>query len=257
MSKVGVVTGGARGIGEQICRQLHSHGVKIIIVDVLEEEGQALANQLQGSIFKCMDVSKIENWKNLVKEVEKIDYLFLNAAILSKQGVSFFQLLQQKPDQIEAMHLVQRVMEVNFFQTVYGVGTFIPIMQEGGSIMVTSSMVGLMPWPQDPIYAATKHAIIGYMRSVKKCLNELGIKSYEACLGVVNTDLTGVDRDKLPFWRLDPEVVAEAMVDLVLSGKPSQTVTIMAGRDPILQEQKEFVKLFESYDVEQMLKPED
>eukprot|EP01024_Parvocaulis_polyphysoides_P049422 TRINITY_DN4786_c0_g1_i1.p2 TRINITY_DN4786_c0_g1~~TRINITY_DN4786_c0_g1_i1.p2 ORF type:complete len:259 (+),score=34.71 TRINITY_DN4786_c0_g1_i1:187-963(+) len=256
MSKVGIVTGGARGIGEQICRQLHSHGVKVIIVDVLQDEGQALASELHGSIFKRMDVSRIEDWKDLVKEVEKIDCLFLNAGILTKPDVAISQLYQQKPDQTEAMHLVQRVMEVNFFQTVYGVGTIVPTMQAGGSVMVTSSMAGITPWPQDPVYTATKHAIIGYMRSIKKRLNELDIKSYEVCPAGVETDILGEDRDKIPFPRLDPAVVAEAMVDLVLQGKPSQTVTIMTGRDPIVQEQKEFVKLFESYDVEQMLQPE-
>eukprot|EP01023_Acetabularia_acetabulum_P029341 TRINITY_DN2769_c0_g1_i1.p1 TRINITY_DN2769_c0_g1~~TRINITY_DN2769_c0_g1_i1.p1 ORF type:complete len:260 (+),score=35.31 TRINITY_DN2769_c0_g1_i1:140-919(+) len=240
-SRVGIVTGGAKGIGEQLCRVLHKQGVQVIIVDVNIDKGEALAKELEGSIFRKADVSKINEWQNIIEGLEKVDYLFINAGVLGSKD-SVFEQCQRNPNLVDAMSNVQQISEINFFQTVYGIGTILPIMQKQGmgSIAVTASVAGITPCYPFPLYCATKHAIVGYMRSIQVQLSEMGIKSYIICPGTVATDLLGEDSDKLLAPKLNPSEVAEAVVDLVVSGKDSQTVTIVAGRDVVVQEQKEF-----------------
>eukprot|EP01024_Parvocaulis_polyphysoides_P001881 TRINITY_DN1054_c0_g2_i1.p2 TRINITY_DN1054_c0_g2~~TRINITY_DN1054_c0_g2_i1.p2 ORF type:complete len:258 (+),score=42.82 TRINITY_DN1054_c0_g2_i1:134-907(+) len=245
MSKTALVTGGVGGIGEQLCRKLYSLGVKLIIVDIDVVKGQALAKELEGSIFKEADVSKMEDWNVLVKEFERIDYLFLNAGVLSEPNIPLYEKEQKPLDLIMPISTVQRTMEVNFYQTVYGIGTVLPVMQAqgGGVIVVTASIAGLDAYETEPVYTATKHAVIGYMRSIKDQLNESNIKTYEICPGFVRTELLGKDKEQLPYEFLEPQFVAETMVDLATSEKPSQTITILPGRDPIVKEEKEFVKV--------------
>eukprot|EP01023_Acetabularia_acetabulum_P022868 TRINITY_DN22466_c0_g2_i1.p1 TRINITY_DN22466_c0_g2~~TRINITY_DN22466_c0_g2_i1.p1 ORF type:complete len:258 (-),score=43.76 TRINITY_DN22466_c0_g2_i1:420-1193(-) len=245
MPQIALVTGGSRGIGEQYCRLLYQHGIQVIIVDINAEKGQALAQELEGSIFQEADISKSESWQKLAEEFPRVDYLFLNAGTYSQPNMTVQDQFNSKANDVTvAMSTVQRTMEVNFYQIVYGIGFYVPLMEKQGkgSIVVNASIVALMANPKEPVYAATKYAVLGYMRAIKEQLNEKNIKTYEICPGLVGTDMIGLGPEELPFQVLDPKVVAEAAVEAALQDKPSQTITILLGREPIVQEQKEFVK---------------
>jgi 3alpha(or 20beta)-hydroxysteroid dehydrogenase len=66
-NKVAIVTGGARGMGEQTCRLFAQEGARVVIADVLEAEGEALARELgDAACFMRLDVSDEANWESLV-----------------------------------------------------------------------------------------------------------------------------------------------------------------------------------------------
>jgi len=85
--KVGIVTGGARGSGEQIARAFVSEGMKVVLVDILEDRGKVVADELGDAAFfvRC-DVTNEQDWQNAVaaavREFGRLDVLVNNAAVL-------------------------------------------------------------------------------------------------------------------------------------------------------------------------------
>eukprot|EP01024_Parvocaulis_polyphysoides_P005353 TRINITY_DN11338_c0_g1_i1.p1 TRINITY_DN11338_c0_g1~~TRINITY_DN11338_c0_g1_i1.p1 ORF type:complete len:258 (-),score=44.94 TRINITY_DN11338_c0_g1_i1:79-852(-) len=245
MSEVVIVTGPFEHLAAHFSRQLHSHGIKVILVDSdAEKGGEALAKELEGSIFMKADITKLEDWQNLVKGLETVDYLVLDPYIRTDMSTSVKEGLELTADLTAAVHTVHKTIETNYYSTVYAIGTVLPIMerQGKGKILVSSSIAGIYPHPVDPCYSASKHAILAYMRAIKDQLDEKNINTYNLCAGPSATDALGKGWQDMPYEFLDPKFVAKSAVDLVMSGKPSQTIIIMYGQDPMVQELKEFVK---------------
>ena len=158
--KVAVVTGAASGIGQATARLLAAEGATVVVVDVNEDAGGRVADELGGR-FVAADVAEPADWGRVVAEADAlggVGVAHLNA------GTSIGQALIEELADEE----YRRIMRVNVDGVVYGLRAVVPSMERagGGAIVVTASLAGLIPIAFDPVYALTKHAVVGLVRSV-------------------------------------------------------------------------------------------
>ncbi len=168
-NKVAIVTGGARGIGEATVRLFVEHGAKVVIADILENEGQAVADSLGDSaIFTRHDVTQEESWKSLMSLTEEsfggLDILVNNAGILEFLGLDMYT--------VEGM---QRTIDINLMGVMIGTQAAIEPMRKrkGGSIVNISSADGLIGSNAHAAYVASKWGVRGF---TKAAALELGLE---------------------------------------------------------------------------------
>lgn len=158
-NKVVIVTGGALGIGRSACLLLAEEGAKVAITDILDEEGQGLADEINDSVgtakYYHLDVSDEgevkEVFSSVASEFGKVDVLVNNAGI---SGVN-------KPtDEIDLKDW-QKVMDVNINGVFLCTKHVIPYMkdQADGNIINLSSIYGIIGAPDIPPYHASKGAV--------------------------------------------------------------------------------------------------
>ncbi|AJC57755.1 MULTISPECIES: SDR family NAD(P)-dependent oxidoreductase [Streptomyces] len=238
--RVIVITGAARGQGEQEARLFAAEGARVVLGDVLEEPGQALAAELgaERARFVPLDVAEEGDWAALVEAAEeafgKIDGLVNNAGILR------FNALVDTP-----LEEFQQVLSVNQTGCFLGIRAVAPRIAAagGGTIVNTASYAGLTGMAFVGAYAATKHAVVGLTRVAALELAAQGIRVNAVCPGAVDTPMTNpaaldpsadpqeaaraVDelyRKLVPLGRIGrPEEVAR--LALFLSGEDSSYIT--------------------------------
>ncbi|WP_353947089.1 glucose 1-dehydrogenase [Streptomyces sp. HUAS MG91] len=155
--KTVLVSGGARGIGAEIARRAVAAGGSVVIGDVLDDEGRALAAELgERARFVSLDVTSEEAWQAAVayavQEFGAVHGLVNNA------GVSTGMPLDQ-----ESVEHFRKVVDINLVGVFAGMRTAIPAMKEagGGSIVNISSAAGLMGLALTSSYGASKWAVRG------------------------------------------------------------------------------------------------
>lgn len=183
--KVAIVTGGARGMGASHVRALVAAGTKVFFTDVLENEGNALAEELgPDGRFARHDVSCAEQWKQVVAQAEQafgaVNILVNNA------GMGFAALLT---DTLEADF--RRVFEVNQLGVFLGMKAVVPSMLRagGGSIVNISSVAGLGGDVGSTAYGASKWAVTGMTKVAAKELAPQGIRVNSVHPGVIDTPM--------------------------------------------------------------------
>ena len=107
---------------------------------------------------------------------------------------------------------IDRIVRANFLGVVYGTRECARrLMPNGGSIVATASLAGLTATPMDPVYALTKHAVVGFVRSVALQLAIQGIRINALCPGYTDTGIVPDElRDVLDVPLMEPSFVAEA-----------------------------------------------
>jgi 3alpha(or 20beta)-hydroxysteroid dehydrogenase len=160
--KVALVTGGARGIGEGIVRRFVAEGAQVMITDVLDAEGQALANELGAqAAFHHQDVTSRDGWAETVAATEakfgKLDTLVNNAGIL------YFSSFENYTDE-----QIRRLIDVNLMGVILGCQAVIPAIERagGGAIINMSSADGIAGANGVSVYGATKWAVRGLTKSL-------------------------------------------------------------------------------------------
>lgn len=195
-----IITGGASGIGAESARLFTDHGAKVVIVDVQEELGQNVAVSIgedKASFYRC-DVTNETEVANAVKfTVEKhgkLDVLFRNAGVVlfSKAGVC------ELPGSILDLNLERfdRTMAVN----VRGAAAFIKyaaraMVENGtrGSIVCTTSVAAEIGGQGPHGYTASKHGLVGLVKSVCGDLGKHGIRINGVAPFPVATAMTSHD----------------------------------------------------------------
>ena len=112
-----------------------------------------------------------------------------------------------------------------------------PRMRPGSVFVVTASLAGLIPMPSDPLYVLTKHAVVGYSRSMAEVLEPRGIRVNLVCPGIVRTPMTEPEQAKLDaagFPLMEPEQIAEAVLVAARSELTGQAWVCQPGREPTL-----------------------
>ncbi|MFE2882981.1 SDR family NAD(P)-dependent oxidoreductase [Streptomyces graminifolii] len=194
--RVVIVTGAARGQGEQEARLFAAEGAKVAVADVLDEQGEALAKEL-GALYVHLDVGEEADWGAAVGAVKgaygRIDGLVNNAGILR------FNSLVDTP--LDEFMQVVRVNQVGCF---LGIKTVASAMEDGGTIVNTASYTAVTGMAAVGTYTATKHAILGLTRVAALELASRRIRVNAVCPGAVDTAMSNPAR-------LDPDADPEEM----------------------------------------------
>jgi 3alpha(or 20beta)-hydroxysteroid dehydrogenase len=192
--RVVLVTGAARGQGEQEARLFAEEGARVVLADVLDEQGEAVAKEI-GARYVHLDVGEEDGWRDAVRATVdaygRVDGLVNNAGILR------FNALVDTP--LEEFMRVVRVNQVGCF---LGIRAVAPAMADGGTIVNTASYTAVTGMAAVGAYAATKHAILGLTRVAALELAHRGIRVNAVCPGAVDTAMSNPAR-------LDPDADPE------------------------------------------------
>jgi NAD(P)-dependent dehydrogenase (short-subunit alcohol dehydrogenase family) len=227
--KVALVTGGASGIGLRAARRLAAAGAVPVIADVADSAGEAAAAEVAGR-YVHLDVADPRQCDAALEEIRRalggLHVALLNAGVAT--GESDITKLTDEQ--------YRRAMGVNVDGVVFGVRATVPAIAEagGGAIVATASLGGLVPMPLEPIYSAAKHAVVALVRSLAPQLGERDIRINAVCPGYADTPLVTEELrgmiDQLDVPLLDPEVVADAMLQILTGGGTGEAWFCQPGR---------------------------
>ncbi len=212
--QVAVITGGGKGIGAAIAKNLAGLGMQVVVcgrtLSALENTArtiQALGGSCTPLACDLTQAASVESFAAEVgKRFPRVDVLVDNA------GVGSFSTNLHEMDPKEWT----RMMDTNLRGVYLMIRAFAPrmIKQQGGHIINISSLAGKNVLPKGAAYAASKCGLNGLTYSVAEELRPYGIRVAVVCPGSVNTDLsTHVGKD--PARMLQPEDVAHAIAMLV------------------------------------------
>jgi NAD(P)-dependent dehydrogenase (short-subunit alcohol dehydrogenase family) len=175
-----LITGGRGGLGRAFAEALGD--AEVTLLDLPE-----------------FDVGDPSAWRELEGD---FDAAFLNAGVITGEE-SMAKLSDAQ---------YERALRANVHGVVYGVRELAArLMPNGGSIVATASLAGLVPTPPDPIYGLTKHAVIGFVRSVAPQLAAQRIRINALCPGYADTNIVPDElREVLDVPLIEPSFVAEA-----------------------------------------------
>ncbi|KAA0084524.1 SDR family oxidoreductase [Mycolicibacterium sp. P9-64] len=204
--KVAVITGGAQGMGAAHVRLLAEHGARVVVADVSEDAGKALAAEVD-ALFVPLDVTNADHWSTLVDNVNEtfgpISVLINNAGILLLHSVETATLADYR-----------KVIDVNQVGTFLGMQAVVPGMKQcgGGSIINISSTAGAVGFADNFAYTASKWAVRGMTKAAALDLAHYGIRVNAILPGEVNTPMIAemdLSTDTTPLGRFgDPREIA-------------------------------------------------
>lgn len=200
--KVALISGGARGMGAAHAKALIAEGAKVVVGDVLDEEGEKLADELGvdgAARFVHLDVTAPGQWHTAVNTAVdafgKLDVLVNNAGIVNGNALKDLPLADW-----------QRIIDINLTGTFLGMQAAVtPMMAAGGgSIINISSVEGVRGSPGLYGYVASKFAVRGLAKAAALELAEHNIRVNTVLPGLVRTRMTiGIPDDflQIPLGR--------------------------------------------------------
>ncbi|HEV7471593.1 MAG TPA: SDR family oxidoreductase [Pseudonocardia sp.] len=226
--KTALITGGASGIGAAAARRLAAAGATVVIADRDETGAKAVADEL-GGLAVPTDVTDPEAMQAAVAAAEehtgRLDVVLLNAGVTGGQtGVTDLDLEGYR-----------RIVGVNFDHVVFGLNAAVPALRRagGGRVIATASLAGIVALPGDALYTATKHAVVGYVRSAGPALAPEGITVNAVCPGFADTPLIAHLKEQFgEFPLLTAEDVASAIELIMERGEPGDCWYVQPGREP-------------------------
>lgn len=187
--KTAIITGAAGGIGRATALAFAHAGANVVLADIAQAAGQALAEEIMqnggSALFVQTDVANSEQVAHLtsaaVASFGRIDYAFNNAGIEEEHG-----RLAQSDEQ-----LFDRMMAINVKGVWLCMKHQLSVMhaQRSGVIINTASVAGLVGAPKHAIYAATKHAVVGLTKSAAAEYGHYGIRVNAVCPAVIRTPM--------------------------------------------------------------------
>lgn len=204
--RTALVTGSAGGIGRALVERLQEERARVLELDLVTG----------------FDVSDPTAWQ----AVDRVELACLNAGVTTSTAL-ITELAAEE---------YRRVVAVNVDGVVYGVRRLARVMEAGDAIVVTASLAGLTGVESDPIYALTKHAVVGFVRSVAPQLAERGIRLNAVCPGFADTPMVAGDLrsslEEAGFPLLPAEDVAEAVLLAARGDSSGEAWIVQPGRKP-------------------------
>jgi NAD(P)-dependent dehydrogenase (short-subunit alcohol dehydrogenase family) len=174
-----LVTGGSSGIGKACAERYRAEGATVFVADIRPTS----SDEIQ------LDVADPAAWARVIEHLPPLDLVHLNAGIATPGRAPAGEGVLPLSDVTDDAY--RTIMGANLDGVVFGVRAVLPSMVDhgGGQILVTASMAGLGPIPGDPVYGATKHAVVGLVRSLGVSLEPFGVCISAICPGFVATPL--------------------------------------------------------------------
>lgn len=184
--KIALITGASMGMGESHARLFVKEGAKVILADIQDEKGQAVATELgENAAYVHLDISKEEDWANAVKFAEKtfgiVTVVVNNAAIDVMTPIDDLKISD-----------FRRMIDINQLSIFYSYKACIPPMQkngQGGSFVNISSIEGLRGSDNQMAYSSTKYALRGMTRVAAREYAGDNIRFNSVHPGVIETPI--------------------------------------------------------------------
>jgi 3alpha(or 20beta)-hydroxysteroid dehydrogenase len=215
--KTALITGAARGQGAAAARRFVAEGARVVLADVDDESGCALADEL-GAVYQHLDVRVEEDWAAAVKRA--VDEFGSLTVLVNNAGVLLFSELATT-----SLEDYERVIRVNQIGTFLGMRSVVEPMTRagGGSVVNVSSVEGLAAVPFLIAYTASKFAIRGMTKVAALELGGRGIRVNSVHPGVIDTQMV---RDATGGIDLDPSWVSQK-VALGRVGQPEEIANLV------------------------------
>jgi 3alpha(or 20beta)-hydroxysteroid dehydrogenase len=189
--KVVLISGAARGQGAAEAKAFAAEGATVVLGDVLDDEGVAVAEEIgHAASYVHLDVTSEESWQQAIAGLDRLDVLVNNAGVVSFRSIEEVELDD-----------FQRVMEINVTGTLLGIKTCAPLLrQSGGSIVNISSISGLKGQAESPAYVASKWAVRGLTKAAAVDLAPGGVRVNSVHPGVIETPMVmrpGKNREEI------------------------------------------------------------
>ncbi|KAI9488619.1 hypothetical protein BDB00DRAFT_877198 [Zychaea mexicana] len=240
--KVAVVTGGSRGIGKATATEFVKRGVKVVIGDVLDTEGEATVRELNESsagervaVYKHANVAVYQDNIDLFQAAEDafgaVDIAILNAGVGKDCNVIFGPLDDKRDDHLFQVDVFggplsrNTSLDVQIFDTHgFPSRTKVAVLHmakhgKGGCIVATASTCSFQTPPAMGTYNAAKHAVAGWVRTLDWMPQVCGVRVNAVCPAWVDTDLLtdfgkrGVE----PYWEV-ADALPRAKMETVVEG---------------------------------------
>lgn len=191
--RVAIVTGGNRGIGYEVCKELSKADCRVVLTSRNEEDGKKALDSLDDhdnvvyhklDVTDIKDISRLRQW--ILKMYGRVDILVNNAGIYLDDGVSVFEVDEK---------IVQETMAANFYGAFRMCRSFVPLMKQNGygRIVNISSGYGAMNEMAgyQAAYRISKASLNALTLIMADELRDSNIKVNAVCPGWVNTDMGG------------------------------------------------------------------
>lgn len=212
--KTALITGAARGQGAAAARRFVAEGARVIIADVNDDAGKALADELgEAADYRHLDVGSEEDWAQVAGELERLDVLVNNAGVLHFSPLGKTTLADY-----------ERVIRINQIGTFLGMRSAVPLMKEhGGSIVNVSSVEGLAAMPLLVAYSASKFAIRGMTKVAAVELGRKNIRVNSVHPGAIDTDMV---KTALGGHEMDMTSVLKKLA-IQRAGRPEEVANVV------------------------------
>jgi NAD(P)-dependent dehydrogenase (short-subunit alcohol dehydrogenase family) len=216
-----VITGASGGIGRAGAQHFTSLGAHVVGLDVVAGPGVRPVDLTDAAA--AADVLRAA-----ADDLGGLDVLWLNAGVMTRPR-------NEDPmgDPLATLTAegYRRVFDVNVGANVTAISAALPLLDGDGDIVITASAAGLIPFSPDPIYTASKHAVIGLVRSLGPVLEGTGVRIHAVCPGGTDTPMAGTVLDRSMLQ--SPTAVAECVVALLEAGGTGDAWTALPDRPPV------------------------
>jgi 3alpha(or 20beta)-hydroxysteroid dehydrogenase len=175
--RTALVTGAARGTGAEIARLFADEGARVIATDVLDERGEDL-----GLEYRHLDVTSEDDWQRVVGELDALDVLVNNAAVLHLTSIDNTTL-----------EIFERVLRVNAIGPFLGTRTCLPLLRRSGhgSIVNIGSIDSVTGVPATVAYTSSKFALRGLTKVTALENGKYGVRCNIVCPAAGSAEMYG------------------------------------------------------------------
>jgi NAD(P)-dependent dehydrogenase (short-subunit alcohol dehydrogenase family) len=226
---IAIVTGGNRGIGYEICKELARVGCKVVLTCRNDAEGRRALSKLNSGdkiVFHKLDVTDtneielLRNW--IVATYGRLDILINNAGVYLDEGVSVFDVDEK---------IMRDTLEVNFYGAFHMCRAFVPLMRKNGfgRIVNVSSGYGAMSEMGEKVaaYRISKVALNALTLIMAQELRDSNIKVNAVCPSWVSTEMGGT------MAPVTPEAAAKDIVHFAILGESGRSGGFFRYKKPI------------------------